>query len=57
MPGWKGSDIFSPSGFEQFWNDMSAISDFFFNRIYRANRNSMKKTPDNKRTEPIPAQP
>ena len=56
-PSWKGSDIFSPSGFEQFWHDMSEISDFFFNRIYRANRSSRKNTPDNKRLEPIPAQP
>ena len=56
-PSWKGSDIFSLSGFEQFWHDMSEISDFFFNRIYRANRSTRKNTPDNKRLEPIPAQP
>lgn len=55
-PGWKGSDIFSRSGFEQFWDDMSEISNFFFNRIYRASRSSSKNTLDNKRLEPIPAQ-
>ena len=54
-PGWKGSDIFSQSGFEQFWDDMSEISEFFFHRIYRANRSS-KNGPDNKRFEPISAQ-
>ena len=56
-PSWKGSDIFSRSGFEQFWDDMSDLSDFFLNRIYRANRSSRKNAPDNKRLEPISAQP
>ena len=55
-PGWKGSDIFSQSGFEQFWDDMSEISEFFFDRIYCASRSS-KNGPDNKRLEPISAQP
>jgi hypothetical protein len=45
-PGWKGSDIFSPSGFEQFWQDMSEVSDFFFNHIRRGNR-SRKSKQDN----------
>lgn len=37
-PYWKGTDIFSKPGFEQFWDDMTEMSNFFFNRIYRASR-------------------
>ena len=43
-PGWKGSDIFSQSGFEQFWHDISEASDFFFNRIRRVNRSSKNES-------------
>jgi hypothetical protein len=48
-PGWKGADIFSPSGFEQFFNDMVETQDFFLNRIYRANRRSKESALDNKK--------
>jgi hypothetical protein len=37
-PGWNGADIFSRSGFDQFWDDMSEASYFFMERIRRANR-------------------
>jgi hypothetical protein len=37
-PGWKGTDIFSMAGFDQFWDDMGEASDFFFERMRRANR-------------------
>lgn len=37
-PGWKGADIFSRAGFDQFWDDMGEASDFFIERMRRANR-------------------
>jgi len=37
-PGWKGADIFSRAGFDQFWDDMGEVSDFFVERMRRANR-------------------
>ena len=37
-PGWKGAHIFSGAGFDQFWDDMGEASDFFVERMRRANR-------------------
>jgi hypothetical protein len=37
-PGWKGANIFSRAGFDQFWADMAESTEFFVNRIRRANR-------------------
>ena len=34
-PSWKGADIFSKTGFDQFWDDMSGLSDFFMKRMAR----------------------
>jgi len=39
-PRWKGVDIFSEEAFEEFWNDMARVSDFFVRRItQRGGRN------------------
>ena len=48
-PRWKGADIFSLSGFEQFFNDMVETQHFFLNRIYRVNRRSKESASDNKK--------
>lgn len=37
-PLWKGVDIFSKAGFDQFWEDMGEASDVFFARIRQRNR-------------------
>ena len=37
-PSWKGANIFSRDGFDQFRNDMGRAAEFFLNRIVRANR-------------------
>jgi hypothetical protein len=46
-PGWNGADIFSRSGFDQFSDDMSEASDFFVERMRRANRGKRREMPDN----------
>lgn len=56
-PGWKGADIFSRAGFDQFWDDMSEASDFFVTRMRRANRRRRAEMPDNNQMQrPRPAQ-
>lgn len=54
-PGWKGGDIISRTGFDQFWEDMSEVLDFFFERMHRAKRRKRREIPDNaqmQRTRP-----
>lgn len=41
-PVWKGADIFSRVGFDRFLDDMSEASEFFFERMRRANRRKRK---------------
>jgi hypothetical protein len=42
-PRWKGADIFSKAGFDQFWDDMGEVSDFFIERMCRTNRRKRSK--------------
>ena len=42
-PRWKGIDIFSTDGFDQFWDETADICQFFFDETARANRRWKRK--------------